>query len=118
MSSAAGEESGAAAVPTQGPVPVERVKAANGLEKVVLREVRGNTVEVPYCPPCVSLPRFRLVGVSAVRSRYRSAAPAVAPGATSAIAAPIPIIFKYKWCCSGFSYARSGWIDREKPVMN
>lgn len=44
MSSAAGEESGGAPAP-QGLVPVERVKAANGLEKVVLREVR-NTVEV------------------------------------------------------------------------
>ncbi|KAK1686197.1 hypothetical protein QYE76_047045 [Lolium multiflorum] len=45
--SAAGDESagGAAALP-QGPVPVEHVKAANGLEKVVLREVRGNSVEV------------------------------------------------------------------------
>jgi hypothetical protein len=36
MSSAAGEE-GSGAVPTQGPVPVERVKAANRLEKLVLR---------------------------------------------------------------------------------
>jgi hypothetical protein len=31
MSAAAGEESGGATVPTQGPVPVERVKAANEL---------------------------------------------------------------------------------------
>jgi hypothetical protein len=116
--SAAGEESGGAAVPTQGPVPVERVKAANGLEKVVLREVRGNTVEVRYCSlVSLSPPRFRLVGVSAVRSRYRSAAPAVAPGATSAIASPRSrSFFNYKCSCSGFS--RLGWIDREKPVMN
>jgi hypothetical protein len=36
MSAAAGEEGGGAAVPMQGPMPVERVKAANGLEKVVI----------------------------------------------------------------------------------
>jgi hypothetical protein len=36
MSAAAGEEGGGAAVSMQGLVPVERVKVANGLEKVVL----------------------------------------------------------------------------------
>lgn len=42
----AGEESGAAA--PQGPAPVERCKGVNGLEKVVLREVRGSSAEVGY----------------------------------------------------------------------
>ena len=96
-SSAAGEESGGAAAPApQGPVPVERVRAANGLEKVILREVRGNSVEVRYCslaplslslPPSGSIwwvfPRSDL-GTDPWRWMPRSRA--------SATAAPIPII--------------------------
>jgi hypothetical protein len=94
MSSAAGEEGGAAAVPTQGPVPVERVKAANGLEKVVLREVRGNTVEVRYCslPLSPSVPPGRCFrGQISVQIR------GACSGSRSNVCnrfSPIPIIFQ------------------------
>jgi hypothetical protein len=43
--SSAGDEKGGAAR-TQEPVPVQQCKGANGLDKVVLREVRGCSAEV------------------------------------------------------------------------
>ena len=76
---AAGEEGAAAAPPPQA-APVERCKGANGLEKVVLREVRGSSAEVrsiPHTPTSLSLSVPTCLDVSAVRRRYRSVVPAM-----------------------------------------
>jgi hypothetical protein len=116
--SAAGDESGGAAALPQGPVPVEHVKAANGLEKVVLREVRGNSVEVRYC--CAQRPLSLSLSLGSARHVFRR---------SDLGADPWRWMLRSRSVCNRCSdpdhfpfvadFPKRDWkIDRSKPVMN